>query len=272
MGYRTYIGKISKEEHDRIKNMSHNDLLDHYHGEYTESESVYDDEKGYTRTTITHFRKIKQGDEYGGQVGEMIEGVEKTTELIFHEYNEFASPKNDNRCISNHDIVEELHEFGKYVEFGNKKFYSPFFSNEETQKGFTEEYDFWIVEKEYLKHIIEFYKQKVVNYYNEMLNPFFGADVEFSEFMDSIRHSYDGGNKNYTFDFTKITQEQQTQLFEILHHMRSMRSEWTLLIPYNLEKGDHITDSWKYEYNIFELVRIYKTFDWENDIMVYYGY
>lgn len=48
--------------------------------------------------------------------------------------------------------------------------------------------------------------------------------------------------------------------------------EWLRLTPYNLDEGDEITTSWKYEYSIFELVRIYKTFDWKNNVMIYYGY
>jgi hypothetical protein len=44
------------------------------------------------------------------------------------------------------------------------------------------------------------------------------------------------------------------------------------LTPYNLENGSEVTVSWKYEYTIFELVNIYKNFDWKNKIMIYYGY
>ena len=38
--------------------------------------------------------------------------------------------------------------------------------------------------------------------------------------------------------------------------------------------GDCIcgTNSWSYEYSIFELVRLYKTFDWENDNLVLMGW
>ena len=51
-----------------------------------------------------------------------------------------------------------------------------------------------------------------------------------------------------------------------------MRIEWTRLTPFNLEDGEEITTSWKYEYGIFELVRIYKSFDWKKNVMIYYGY
>ena len=43
-------------------------------------------------------------------------------------------------------------------------------------------------------------------------------------------------------------------------------------IPYNLENGEQVVNSYKYEYSLFELVRIYKAFDWKNNIMIYYGY
>lgn len=58
----------------------------------------------------------------------------------------------------------------------------------------------------------------------------------------------------------------------MIEHIRSMRTEWTCLTPYNLKNGDNITTSWKYEYAIFELVRIYKSFDWKRNVMIYYGY
>ena len=49
-------------------------------------------------------------------------------------------------------------------------------------------------------------------------------------------------------------------------------AEWLDMLPYNLTKGDEITTAWKYEYNVFELVRIYKSFDWKKNVMVFYGY
>lgn len=43
---------------------------------------------------------------------------------------------------------------------------------------------------------------------------------------------------------------------------------------YDLEKRGYdsngfITKSWEYEYYIFNLIYIYKTFDWENDYLIY---
>ena len=66
------------------------------------------------------------------------------------------------------------------------------------------------------------------------------------------------------------TKEKFTSLF---HHVRDFSTEWNYLTPYDLDDGKEcITSSWKYEYGIFELVRIYKRFDWKKNVMVYYGY
>lgn len=38
------------------------------------------------------------------------------------------------------------------------------------------------------------------------------------------------------------------------------------------ERRERITGDWSYEYAIFELVRLYKIFDWENDDLVLVGW
>ena|ERR1035437_3480717 len=212
MGYRTYIGFISKEEYNKIKCFNQKQLCA-YKGE------------------------------------------------------------EDKECyVGAYEVVKELYEFGKYTEFDNEKFFTPFWDNKEFQKYY--EGDFWIVNKEFLKHIIEHYADKVKLYYNKMLSPFFSGkyDREPSEFLNTIKTKYGGDEHEHKFDFSKITDNEQTQLFNIIEHVKGMRSEWVNEFAYDLGENDKITGSWKYEYSIFELVRIYKTFDWENNELVYYGY
>lgn len=188
--------------------------------------------------------------------------------LIEHYNLEFE--KDDNYLgMSVYDFGESLYEFGKYTEFEPpKKSLKTFFKNKELNKYFTEEHDFNIVTKEFLEYIIESYKKRISDYYNNMINPFFDK----SDFLNSIKTDYNHTKYNTTFDFTKITQEEQNALYKIIEHIRNMRTEWTSLTPYNLENGNSITSSWKYEYGIFELVRIYKSFDWKRNVMIYYGY
>lgn len=178
-----------------------------------------------------------------------------------------------------YDFGESLYEFGKYTDFEPpKKSLKTFFKNKELNKYFTEEHDFNIVTKEFLEYIIESYKKRISDYYNDMMNPFFGVKNGIlerdkpCEFLNSIKTDYKYPENDTTFDFTKITQQEQNALFKIIEHVRSMRTEWTCLEPYDLENGESVTSSWKYEYGIFELVRIYKSFDWKRNVMIYYGY
>lgn len=176
-----------------------------------------------------------------------------------------------------YDFGTELHGFGKYVDFEPpKKSMKNFFKKKDLQERY-EEYDFYVVTPEFLEYIIELYTEKVRSFYKVMLDPFFDGKTTPSEFLNSIKTEYGYPENKYTFDFTKITDAQQTGLFNLIEHVKSMGVEWGVksfleMKPYDLTRGDEVTNSWKYEYTIFDLVRIYKTFDWKKNVMIYYGY
>lgn len=174
--------------------------------------------------------------------------------------------------VSPNDFITELYNFGKYCDFETKGYVKPFFKNKEHQKIHTEDTELYIVQKEFFEQIILNYEEKIKKYYTEMLSPFKGFND--SEMIKSVKHDYSYKNDKitYTFDVTKVTPEEQTSIIEMINHIRSMSMEWTHLKPYNLNDGNEITTSWKYEYAQFELVRIYKTFDWKKNVMVYYGW
>lgn len=176
-----------------------------------------------------------------------------------------------------YDYGTELYEFGKYVDFDPpKSSMKPFFKKKETQLRYVDDYEFFVVTPEFLEYIINHYTEKINKYYSEMVTPFYNDDHNFgwSEFLKSAKRGYNmSKNKDtYEFDFSKITKEEQTALYEIINHVRSNSFEWDRTKPFNLKEGTHVSTSWKYEYSIFELVRIYKTFDWKRNVMFYYGY
>lgn len=178
-----------------------------------------------------------------------------------------------------YDFGTALYEFGKYTDFEPPKgSLKTFFKNKELNKYYTDDHDFNIVTPEFLAYIIDSYKKIVEDYYNKMMTPFFGKKVERydrdnpTNFLNSVKVEYNYPNNKYNFDFSLITQEEQNALWEMIDHVRIMRMEWALMKPYDLTNGDEVTTSWKYEYAIFELVRIYKTFDWKKNVMIYYGY
>lgn len=178
-----------------------------------------------------------------------------------------------------YDIIEDnLHGLGKYVDVFDKDLFKPFFLDADLHESYNEEGELLIVGKEFLEAVIYRYNNNVQTYYKKMLEPFnLLEDSRGSEFINSISSKYDDNfDRTHTFDFSLITEKEQTALFDMIEHIRSMGRETGInfmnLLPYDLEQKDKITTSWKYEYAQFELVRIYKTFDWENNIMVYYGY
>ena len=201
-----------------------------------------------------------------------------TKQEVFDYYDLKPEFEGDEPHKDVYEFGKELYEFGKYCEFnppeGSMK---PFFKNKETQDHWGDENEFYVVAKNFLAYIINYYKEKIKKYYNDMLTPFYGkTDKLFdrddpSDFLNSVNTDYGSLGNKHKFDFSKITDDEQTALFKIFKHMRSMRAEWYLSI-FNLEQGDEVTRSWKYEYSIFELVRIYKSFDWRKHVMIYYGY
>lgn len=186
-------------------------------------------------------------------------------------YNFYDKSDEDDKYIGVYDFGVELHEFGKYVDFDPPKCsIKTFFKKKPTELNWNEDGELKVVTKEFLAYIIESYRVRISNYYNEMVKPLL-ISSDRNGFYDSVKVNY-GSVVNYTFDFSLITKEEQTMIYLMIEHVRSMRIEWSHLTPFELDDKSEICTSYKYEYIIFELVRIYKTFDWKRNVMYYYGY
>lgn len=57
---------------------------------------------------------------------------------------------------------------------------------------------------------------------------------------------------------------------EYRKHCVDYMEERTRYLPYRLDTWEEVTTSWKYEYSVFEMVRLYKSFDHDNNILIYY--
>lgn len=187
-------------------------------------------------------------------------------ELYAHKGEKWSGdPYDGEGYVGVYDVAYNRHyELGKYVDEFPKKYFKPVFKNKETQKHFTEEHDFYIVDQEFVKAVIENYTEKIRKYYNDMLNELFDGPKVRAGFM------IDKG--------TKPTDAEMKSVFAIIDHIRSMSTEWGVAfmfadtVPYNLDKEKDLVSSWKYEYSIFNLVNLYRTFDWKRNVMIYYGY
>jgi hypothetical protein len=161
--------------------------------------------------------------------------IEKYNNIKDKTYAEICEQSKDTSYISCYTLSNEVHCFGKRWE---RDFLNPFkkdiFTLSSTNDHFNDEDgEFYIIGMDGLKAIIESYHKKIADYYKSIINPD-PKDVQIG---------------------WHTTPEQ---------HIRSQLSEWDneFCKPYDLDlNSDEIVSSWKFEYAIFELVRIYKTVD-----------
>lgn len=158
--------------------------------------------------------------------------------------------------VSRYSALENSYELGKYTGFNGEKMGGKrFFDLDETNDSVHNSDSEWLlVEKDFLKLVIEDYRSKIKKYYEEMVSV--------------GRFGFPDKNK-------KIEDLTKEEIAALYNHVADMGSDWINpwdTPPYNLDSDDDkITNSWKYEYTIFELVRLYKSVDWENNILVFTG-
>lgn len=137
-----------------------------------------------------------------------------------------------------------IYEFGKIYDESYKQIYStgkPLFNKPDMQKEF-EYYDPYVCGKEAVIKAIEIYKGYIIDYYRSLLN-----DEEDEDGIPKQRR-------------------QESHIHSTLKHW-----ERNLAVNTDLSK-ECISSSWKYEYQIFELVRLLKSIDWDKKVVLFYGY
>ena len=145
--------------------------------------------------------------------------------------------KDNDYWISFHELTNEVFDLGKYYDDSFLKQYSfPIFENEEVNHEANEEDDFYGITKEGFLALIEDQRRKVISYFKE-----FSLDNWDEETIAKAQMFF----KDKLFEWGDI---------------------YPQFKPYNLDEGD-IVSSWKYEYSIFELVRIYRSVDWDKQIV-----
>lgn len=146
------------------------------------------------------------------------------------------------------NLGKEIYEFGKYVDwaFDMQIRNESIFVTKELKERYNDYAPVICTQDDFL-FVITCYKQKIINYYKSLFE------------LDEIDKAH------------KITVEEKCK-----RHVKSQLNEWEnpfgiCPIDTNLSKP-FINSSWLYEYGIFELVRVYKTFDWENNSLVLLGW
>lgn len=157
-------------------------------------------------------------------------------------------------CVFPYQIGRAIYELGKYSEIGSKlesERPSPF-TSEELKERYSDD-GFALLTKDDFKAVIEAYRQKIVDWFQSLLN-----------------------SDKSPITSNKLSKEERKRLeweYEIRDKLDAWSGKYFGILPIDLDESrERITGDWSYEYAIFELVRVYKTFDWENDDLVLVGW
>lgn len=138
------------------------------------------------------------------------------------------------------DTIERIHKVGM-----------PLFDDQDIQEIFNEPYKPYITGKVGLETAIEIYKNKVVEYLKSLVK----VDVDDT---DSL---------------LRQVQPDKLDLQAVCNAIMDKLVVWDRYLPYDLdEHTDKISSSQYYEYQIFELVRLYKTIDWDKYVLLFMGW
>lgn len=155
----------------------------------------------------------------------------------------------DDWCVKLYELGKELFCFGKNYENAAEihKHGTSLFVSAELNESFSRE-NAIILEKEGLVNAIEWQKRKIVSIYEDLLKEKSDDKFDNRSQLDRMRE-------------------------HIEDHLQWWKPRFGDFCAYNLNKAtDSIARSHLYEHTIFDLVRIYKTFDWENKYMIFLGW
>lgn len=161
------------------------------------------------------------------------EDVEKIANTTWKELHDKYNIEYPYDLIKNFKII---FEFGSYSDFDTDilKITNYLFKKKETRLLFSQYYFKKITENNLLK-IIDMFRNEVAEYYKEIEN----------------------------------------NINRVMKNAELKKNKWRNkdMPPYNLNKNtDYIISDDSYEYNIFELVRLYKTIDFNKQQLLFLGY
>ena len=160
--------------------------------------------------------------------------------------------------ISPMRLPRKVHEFGKYygdtktIQSLSKPLFSP-----EIQEYF-EDYGAVYGGKEILKSAIDFYQKTLVDEYQHLVDNTFEDDDDKESNIEYFRLGED-------YD------EKDLHLKRLIHEAKSHLRWWRSGVLNLDENDDSLCKSWLFEHVIFDLARLYKSFDSENDYVLFIG-
>lgn len=117
------------------------------------------------------------------------------------------------------------------------------------------DYNYRICNKKTLLAIIEYFRNIIVDNFKNLLN---SSEKDIKNYIEDKVDEWDKKSETLNIKNTFENEEKEEQYNQLYY-------------PYDLSSNNKIVSSWLYEYEIFELVHILKTFDWENYNILFFG-
>jgi len=245
MGYRNFFASISKEKYDLVKNMSLEEIITYKGREYKlDCECCSEGEK-------------KKPCDCGWQSS-------------FHDLlDKGFSYELGNTMVGN---TIDFTEHDKLFE--NKLTFKDFFEKKEVQEFHAYEQELYVVEKEFVLSVINILHGKINKYHKSILEPFMDGrkenEVYFGALKDECRQIEEIVQKNETKKIKAIKKiidyffDSELQCFGSTYSFRGNK-------PYNLDQKENTFKPTNVIYILFSVVELYRTFDFEKNVLVYYG-
>ena len=165
-------------------------------------------------------------------------------QLIKSEKPDAVEEYGEEKWVPLYNLGNYIYEFGKYYE-GSDEMYKhgdSLFHSDELNEQYAD-YGAIVVERSGVKCAIDFYRNKVMRLYEDLL-------------QEKSSNEWDNRNQ-----FDRLKEHARDYLY------------WWQKDPADLNLDhERIVSSWLYEHEYFELVRIYKTFDFEANSIVFMGW
>lgn len=156
-------------------------------------------------------------------------------------------------------LGKQLFEFDKYYENDSEIYRhgdSLFTSNELNERY--EDYGAIICDENAILCAIEWQKQHIISMYEHLIDNTFEEPI--------ARYAYPSEIDDKELHYQRL-------LRHCKDHLTWWKMPYTDITAYDIDKEhDNLVQSWLYEHTIFDLVRIYKTFDWKNKCLLFCGW
>ncbi len=170
-------------------------------------------------------------------------------------YDELVEKYGEDGYISHYTFKDKGIEIKRILEIGDivwheenhtqvKECLSPIFSDDKVNRCLNEDSEFMLGNKKLLENIIEIYRKSVIEYYTYIQN------------IDNVRKMMQDPNINH-LDYLIAKCKGKVSEFS---------ENWFVSDTDNVL---HYT--WHYEYDIFNLIYILKTFDWNKNYLLWIG-